>query len=143
MEKRGGALHMVREPQTILKIAMLLNISESKGHVLSTSTCLRAVKILENVHGANKDLISAISTSQKAELQRVILDSVRRRGGLISRTQLTRALYGKARSVKELDEAMEFLIRANHLRCFEKTDQMTKKSTIYYRITSKLEEDIQ
>jgi len=139
LERTGGALHLVREPQTILKIAMLLNISEGLGYEISKETTLRAKDILTSVYASNRDLMEGVSQNKSGDIQRRIFNLLKRHGGVVSRAVLTRAMYGKVRSLKEVDEALSFLDAAGLVKTFVR--EIGGKTNTFYRLGSIREED--
>lgn len=118
VEADGEKSTAQREPYILLKVAMLMNIAEERGFRLDSDVLARAKGILDSASGGARDMSGLIDSNDRGKNQTRIYTFIRKRGGIVQRSAITRYMYGKVRSIKEMDEAIDFLKTAQLIREF-------------------------
>lgn len=126
-----------REPQNILRLAMILSVSEGLPKLLGKDVLERAFKIITIAANSSTILTASIGTSNRGQLQHDIIEYLRKCGGTRSRSHVTKRFYGRATG-KDIEEAMNTLEHMAHLIVSFKTG--VKKDTLWYRLKT-LKED--
>ena len=132
--ERGGSGVSEREAYMVLKIAMLLAVSEETGLLLKIDTLQRAHAIVSSAFSTWSEMTVTIGGEDRAKHQTLVYEMIRKNGGVLDRSRLTKKLYGKMRG-GDIEDAVQFLKMANMIREF------SKDSHTFYRLST-LKEDL-
>jgi hypothetical protein len=127
--ERMGTGVSEREPYMTLKIAMLLCASEERGLLIPIDALQRALAIVTSAYATWGEMTTVIETSSVARFQTLVFESIRKGGGVMGRSALTKRLYGRMRG-RDIEEAVEFLKTAGMIKQFE------KDGALYYRLAT-------
>lgn len=136
MEKGAGLMesYAEREPQNVLRLAMILSVSEGLPKLLDIDVLDRAYKIMTIATNSSKAMTRAVGINERGQLQHDIVEYIRKCGGTRSRTSITKRFYGRARG-KDIAEAMLTLETMAGLVVSFRSDD-----TLWYRLKSLKEE---
>ena len=101
----GTDTYAEREPQNVLRIAMILSVSENGSKLLGKDILERSFKIITAATNSSAGMSQSIATNDRGQLQYKIVEFIRKGGGARSRSQITKRFYGMARG-KDIEEAL-------------------------------------
>jgi hypothetical protein len=128
------ASYAEREPQNVLRLAMILSVAEGLPKLLEVDVLKRAFQILTIASNSSMAMTKAIGTNERGQLQHDIIEYIRKSGGTRSRSSITKRFYGRAKG-RDIEEAMQTLEHMAHLLVSFKSDD-----TLWYRLKSLKEE---
>lgn len=110
LHKKGPATE--RQPDLIIKVAMILTISEGATGdsplLLEPDTLERAQNIMSSVEKGIEGTLKMISASEYGRLAELVLTQIRKNGGTIKHTMLLKKLYRKM-SGREINACIDTL----------------------------------
>jgi len=127
-----------REPQNVLRLAMILSVSEGLPKLLEKDVLERSYKIITIAMNSSIAMTRAIGINERGQLQHDIVEYLRKNGGMRSRSMITKRFYGRAKG-RDIEEAMQTLEHMAHLIVSFKSTDM--RDTIWYRLKS-IKEDL-
>ena len=130
MESSGGDSHAEREPQNVLRIAMIMRVAERGSKILDPDILERSFKIMTMASSGSIADTQSITTNDRGQLQFRIIDYIRKSGGTRSRSQITKRFYGTARG-KDIEDAMDTLEKMAGL-----VVKFSNKGILWYRLSN-------
>ncbi|MEM4404677.1 MAG: hypothetical protein QXR28_02275 [Nitrososphaerota archaeon] len=128
LAERGGEVSE-REPYMIKKIAMLLAVSEGRDFLLDVDLLSRSRVIVASAYSTWQEMTATVSSTERAKFHTLVYETIRRNGGVMGRSALTKKLYGKMKGA-DVEDAINFLKAADMIREFK------KDLNTFYRVTS-------
>lgn len=119
-----------REPQNVLRLAMILSVSEGLPKLLEIDVLKRAYQIITIATNSSKHMMKSIGINERGQLQHDIIEYIRKSGGVRSRSSITKRFYGRARG-RDIEEAMKTLEEMAGLVVSFRADD-----TLWYRLRS-------
>lgn len=126
------ATYYSRKNIHIMKVAAALHFGESLSLEIPHETFLRAIELL---HEEEKTMAMALVAGDKnplAKPSKKIIDFLRANGPRTA-TNLLTEFWGDINE-SELDDILNFLQKSEKITFFQKTDDLTQKSHIYYKV---------
>lgn len=108
-----------RQPDHIVKLAMLMSLAEGAGMEFSEDMLQRAFNILYASMQGTKEVLRMIDSSERGKAAQITLDAIKQLGGVVDRSRLTRKLYRKLDG-RELNMALDTLVDGNLITKFRK-----------------------
>lgn len=119
----------------VLKVAALRSLTQRDDMTIDADDMLFAIAMLEEAEDHIIPCLQSVSPSKAVALGDVVLDIMRKMGGMATRTDLMRKLYGRrlALSVQEFNEIVEMLEASDLIiSVTQQSRPGAKLSTIYY-----------
>lgn len=103
-----------RQPDLLLKVAMILCASENSGLEITVEILARAHKIILSVEKGIEGTLRMVSSSESGRMSELIINTIKKNGGTMKHSSLLKKLYGKMSS-REVAMCMDTLREADIL----------------------------
>lgn len=135
-EEHGDATNSQREPDILLKLSMLMTVSEESGMLLTADILNRSYAILQSASMTTRDVNNMVDSGHRGKVQEQLYGVIRRKGGVVTRSVALQAMYAKVRNLREFDDAVNFLESSNLIKVFERARRPGARTSVHYRLTS-------